>query len=278
MTSLLIGDEVVPTFAAMTNQGANANVAPIFNPALVGNHNNYYPNKQSFHIMGRCNDVDNALRSLWNGPTALYVPPATPMQMQIVSTSANDSAAGTGIRTMTISYLDNDWRPQSLTVLMNGLTPVLTSATNIRRINAMHALTVGSAGAAVGNISLSNAGVTYSYIEIGQNLARQAVFTVPDGFYGYLYRWDTSTGSMSGNHFTQTVLLSNSHEGILIPGAFLPIDECGTTDNSIEYHFACPIVLPPRGDVGMVAISDGGSANVVAMGKFSGWLEAIPPA
>lgn len=61
----------------------------------------------------------------------------------------------------------------------------------------------------------------------------------------------------------------------LVAGAFLPLDECGLLNNGMEYQFQCPIVLPPRCDIGMIAISDTGTANVVAMGTFSGWLERV---
>ncbi len=259
----------------ITPKGINAYLGAAFDPLLIGNHNGYYANHRSFHIMGRCSDVDNALRSLWNGPTALYAPPTGDIQPTLVSTNAADAAAGIGIRTMRVEYLDSNFVTQYETVTLNGTTPVQMVAANVRRINAMHALTVGSAGAAVGNISLAAGGVTYSYVETGQNIARQAVFTVPDNHYAYLYRWDASSGSATGAHFTQTILIATCRDGVLVPGAFLPLDECGTLNNAIEYHYRCPLVLPPRCDIGLVAISDSAVANVIAMGTFSGWLEEI---
>ena len=59
--------------------------------------------------------------------------------MKLASTSANDTAAGTGIRKVRIHYLDADHVPHEEVVTLNGLTAVNTVATDIYRINRLHA-------------------------------------------------------------------------------------------------------------------------------------------
>ena len=111
-------------------------------------------------IIGRCSDVDNVLHDTWDGPTPLYVFPAAPMQMQIVSTSADDTAAGTGVQTIRLYYLDENYEEQQEILTLDGVTPVLTIATNILRVNKMHAGSIGSGGVAAGAISLTDVGAT----------------------------------------------------------------------------------------------------------------------
>src|SRR5512139_3268256 len=90
-------------------------------------------------------------------PDGVYtIPPAAGVQMSLVSTSASDGVAGTGIRSLDIHYLDNTLTPQIETVVLNGLTPVLTVATNIRFIQCMHMITFGTGKAAAGVITATN--------------------------------------------------------------------------------------------------------------------------
>lgn len=237
---------------------------------------NYYPDKARGFTFGRKVGVNNTIVDLWDGPTAAYVFPTTPQQMQVVSSSAADSANGTGIQRVHIQYLDAKYRPHEIEVTLNGLTPVLTSVTDILRVNNMHAIAVGTGGVAAGNISLQAVGgaVTYSYLSAGLNLARQAIYTTPDGYRGYINHWQASSGS-SGNHFCQTILRATCHDGQLLPGVFIVQDEQGTQNGGDIIPMPIPIPIPPRTDVKISAVSDASNANVTALGAIMGWLEAI---
>lgn len=109
------------------------------------------------------------------------LPAAAGVQMSVVSTSANDTAAGTGIRTVDIHYLDANLAEQMETVTMNGTTPVLTVATNIRFIQCMHMVTYGTGKSAAGTITASNGGQSYSEIAAGKVRCSSSVRMVPAG-------------------------------------------------------------------------------------------------
>lgn len=101
-----------------------------------------------------------------------YVEQTTNGQRSIVSTSANDSAAGTGARTVTITYLDASGNgPFQETVTLNGLTPVNTTNTNICFIERMDVATVGANGSNVGTLNLYTGtgatGVIFAAIGVG---------------------------------------------------------------------------------------------------------------
>lgn len=260
----------------LAEDGKVVNPVPVLQQELIGSARDYYPDRERGFTFGKKTGLNNTRADLWLGPTALYVFPAAPIQMQIVSSSASDSAAGTGVQRLHIHYLDRQYRPQITPIVLNGVTPVLTTPTDMLRINGLHAGVVGSNGFAVGNISLQAVGgaVTYGFIAAGDNTARQAVFTVPDGFWGYINHWQASSGS-TGSHFCQTILSATTHDGVLFPGCFLLQDETGTQNGGLSIDFPIPIPIPPRTDVLLSAISDAVNANVTALGAIMGWFEAI---
>lgn len=102
--------------------------------------------------------------------------------IEIVSTSASDSAAGTGMRTIQIDALDINYAPISFTVTLNGLTPVAFPQ-NIFRLNRAIIATAGSNGTNVGDITIRNTGggTTRDIIYAGYGVARSSAYTVPAG-------------------------------------------------------------------------------------------------
>lgn len=117
---------------------------PLLQQDLIDNAKNGYPDKSFGFVFGRATTVNDTVKDLWAGPTANYVFPTVGQQMRFVSTSANDTLSGTGVQKMHIHYLDSNYVPHVETVDMNGTTPVNTVATDIFRINSMHAMQVGT--------------------------------------------------------------------------------------------------------------------------------------
>lgn len=84
-----------------------------------------------------------------------YTEPGSAMQLEVLSSSVQDASAGTGTRTLRITYYDGSMNgPFTEDIVMNGTTAVATVATNIRFIEKMESLTVGSNGTNVGTISI----------------------------------------------------------------------------------------------------------------------------
>ena len=120
-----------------------------------------------------------------NGIDHRFIPfPTAATSMEIVSSSANDTAAGTGARTVLIQYLDANYNRANVVVALNGTTPVAISP-QMMRINAVIVATAGTTprGTNLGNISVRAAGglgATYAYMLAGYSIARSSLFTVPD--------------------------------------------------------------------------------------------------
>jgi hypothetical protein len=87
-----------------------------------------------------------------------YTEQTTNAQRSIASASANDTAAGTGARTVKITYFDQTGAgPFTETVTLNGITYVNTVATNICFIEQIDVITAGSTGSNVGILTLKAA-------------------------------------------------------------------------------------------------------------------------
>jgi len=130
-----------------------------------------------------------------------YTEQTTNAQRSLVSSNASDSATGTGARSVTLTYLDQNMNgPYTVTVTLNGTTAVNTGVSNICFIEEMKVETVGSTGANVGTISLRSTtgggGTTIASIAPGNNQLFYAMHYVPSGKTTYV------TGISTGNDGT----------------------------------------------------------------------------
>lgn len=109
--------------------------------------------------------------------------PQTATAMEVVSDNAADTAAGAGLRSAQIIYLDAAYVSKTVTVVMNGTTPVALPEPVVA-INSFARATTGTfMGANIGNVSIravGGTGATYSYMRAGIGSAQSAIYTVPD--------------------------------------------------------------------------------------------------
>lgn len=113
-----------------------------------------------------------------------YTEQSSGAQRSIKSASANDTAAGTGARQVTITYLDSTGAgPYTEVVTLNGTTAVNTVATNICYIEKVVVTSAGSGGSNVGILSLFTAaaggGSAFVTISAGDNQTFFAHHYVP---------------------------------------------------------------------------------------------------
>lgn len=121
--------------------------------------------------------------------SAAYNEQSSNGQRSIKSASANDAAAGTGVRTVKLTYFSIISGvvegPFTETLTLNGTTAVPTVATNIGLVDKIEALTVGSGGVAAGAISLFTAndgtGTAIAAIAAGDRRTYLGQTYVPSG-------------------------------------------------------------------------------------------------
>lgn len=132
-------------------------------------------------------DTGTAPEDVWTGGgTYPWMTGAT--SLEVLSSSASDTVAGTGARTIRIDGLTTAFTPISQTITLNGTTPVAVP-TQLYRINGILVLTAGSTQSNVGVITVRDAGggTTRGQIDVsttgaGIGISRQSIYTVPAGF------------------------------------------------------------------------------------------------
>lgn len=128
-----------------------------------------------------------ATQQIWLAPTAARL-------HNIVSSSANDAAAGTGARTIRIHGLTS-WSTieTSEVVTLNGTNAVSTVNSYVM-INQMQVLTCGTAGPNVGVITataVTDATVT-ALIAIGSGKAEQVIYGISSASTGFISNMSAS--------------------------------------------------------------------------------------
>ena len=159
---------------------------------------------QTVNKSGRNLDIDTATvpEDLWgNGGLYTGFPVNDSEPLEVLSSSASDAAAGTGLRTVVVTGLNGDWEQVSETVTLNGTTPVQTVNT-YRRAHTMRGATAGSGGFNVGTITVRHATTEaniFLIMQVGTNQTNCSGFTVPAGFTGYLMSvFGALRGSVNG--------------------------------------------------------------------------------
>lgn len=149
---------------------------------------------------GRNPDIDvGAAEDVWNNG-GLYTgfPTGSAEAIEIFSSSANDTAAGTGARTVQITGLDASNNPQTVSgVALNGTTPVAVSGT-WKRVFTVSVETAGSGGSNAGTLTVRHSVTTanvFSVMAVGLNFDQFAGYTVPTGKKIYVLSLDLQIGA-----------------------------------------------------------------------------------
>ncbi len=150
----------------------------------------------TFDKYGRNSDIDTGTaEDIWNGGTDYTgFPTGSAETMEIYSSDANDTVAGTGARTVTIYNLRDGTGAimPDITVNMNGTTAVsLGAQTYYRGGTRMKVRTAGSGGENAGTLTLRHTTTTaniFAVMPIGMNQTAIAAYTVPLGYTLYIQR------------------------------------------------------------------------------------------
>lgn len=136
--------------------------------------------------------IDNASTTLVPVATAgVYPTPTSATALEIVSSNANDTSAGTGARSITVFGLDANWEEQTETVNMNGTTAVdlANTYTRVYRLFVASSGTYASStgGSHAGTITLREDGGGAAWAQIGTvggfsvGQSQIAAYTIPAG-------------------------------------------------------------------------------------------------
>jgi hypothetical protein len=141
------------------------------------------PGVKRVFLQGRNAAISTSAETIWQ-PGATYAQLTTAAAHEVVSSSANDAAAGTGARTVVIEGLIAGYVEASETVTLNGTTAVATVNSYIA-INAMRVATAGSGNVNAGTIDCRT--VSGSVVkrrigtDVGSTQDASFIYTVPAG-------------------------------------------------------------------------------------------------
>lgn len=202
--------------------------------------------------------------------TVLNVPAG--IQMQVASTDAADAAAGTGVRSIVIVYLNGTLDTSVEVVTLNGTTPVNTVATDIRWVQNIYAATVGSGGKSVGTINVSASGVVYGRMAPSHRAGTNSFFRVPRGKRFYINA--IYGGSASGTAATSALMemVSTEIDGLnqQETGLFYSTAGIALQDNSTTMSLPMPLPVSSGQIVGLIVSTDKGAT---VAGGLIGWVE-----
>lgn len=208
-------------------------------------------------------DIDTgADESLWD-QGGLYVFPPSASVMTVSSSSANDTAAGTGARTVLVSGLNASYVEQQEIVVLNGQTAVNTANQYLRAFN-ITVLTAGSGAINAGNIYLGTGTVTagvpavvYVKVPVGFGINQAAQYTVPAGHTAYLVDIIGSAIASATNQHTLLSLRARPLGGVFLRGGHLVV-----SGGVVYLGSVIPRSFPAMTDIDAVATTT--DSNVTA--------------
>lgn len=184
----------------------------------------------------------------------------TPSVVKVASTSANDTNAGTGMRTCTLSGLDANGVAQSEVIVMNGTTEV-TSSLTYSAVTGLLAKVWGSTTYNEGLIYVGTgvftAGVPATpmfVMDIESNIGHTGYYVVPAGYT--LFPIEFYAG-IAGSTKYATIYLSTSENGT----NWIDVEDYSVTSNAPlnirEHNFSSEIAE----DTHVVIKAKAGGAN-----------------
>ena len=217
---------------------------------------------RSVVIFGFNPDVDQTEETVWPS-SGIINHPASATVMKVSSDSANDTAAGTGARTIVISGLDANYNEISETVTLNGQTAVNTTSLFLR-INDMYVATAGSGLTSAGNIYVGTGVVTagvpatlYDLMYVGYNKRTTGHYTIPAGYTGYMVAGALSAGQPTGS--TQVVgrLVTTNSNSIRLTQAVVTLN-----NGFANYDFQLPLAIPEKTDIEASVVASANNNSV----------------
>lgn len=195
---------------------------------------------EPLNIFGFNRSVGTTYETLFNNGGGLYQFPSSAVQMDVVSSDAGDTAQ------VLITGLDDNYRVITETVTLTGTTPVTTTQ-SFFRINGASVVSTPNLS---GNVTISNAGVTYGHIESDIGTQQACIYTVPAEHSLYLYRIDVNCGTVDTN---KTIFIRNN---LRLPnGVEYNVAEASFNASQVSYDRQIPFRINEKTDFSFTAKS-----------------------
>lgn len=211
--------------------------------------------------------VGTTYEEIWDAPTANLTYLTTAATIEAISSSINDTAAGTHARKIVIVGLDSNWDVASEEITLAGTSASSATTTSFVRIYRAYVSEVGAYGNSNdGNITIrvSGAGSTQAYIlkeaspALGHGQTRMSHFTIPRGARGYIIYADVGFAASKTVNFNLQIRPDANNTS----SNFRPWRTILHVHESRDKLIVAPIELNPYTDIRAVAFVDTGTAEV----------------
>lgn len=215
-------------------------------------------------------DVPGAVsgRDIWGGPTNTQPDPNwSGFQPNVVGSSAEDSATGTGIRVMRIYYITVSGLTGYEDIPTNGLTPVNATITNVAFIQCALGISAGSTGKAVGNVDVRDGTTVFKRIIPGQIRCLSSKRLVPAGKVLFLDSWGASGATGAGR---STIRLEITYIGGTKIDVYAEHDAITVKDSSEYRRRPLKTAIP---EFSLIKCTVDATTNDFISATWTGWLE-----
>lgn len=214
---------------------------------------------RSINRFGRNQDVDIGTEDVW-GSGGVWTPPTTAGVVNIVSSSAADTVAGTGARTLRIMGLNGSYAEVSETITLNGTTPVPT-LNQYFIIHNISVMTAGTGNTNAGTITSTSTGggtPTMPSITIGKAETQFCFYQVPAGFTAYLENYQ---GGINGGALCDLELFAKPFGGVYNLKGTMLLNLTGNSYSQRDYK--TPIPFTEKTIIKLSATASANNTDVV---------------
>ena len=213
-------------------------------------------------------DVDDSLETIWaEGGLYSYLSAAT--VLKVSSSSANDTSAGTGARTVELFGLDADYDEINETVILSGQTAVNTTQSFLR-VNRMIVRSAGTGGTNAGVIYAGTGTVTsgvpankYATVAAGDGQSLMALWTVPRGYTAYVTQTDITGATTQNNKYATVSFLARPFGEV-----FQVKDKFAKSESGHNQVYTFPLKFEEKTDLEMRCIGDSAGADIAIAAAF----------
>jgi hypothetical protein len=217
------------------------------------------------------NDVVGSTEETVWSQGGIYSYPASATVMTVSSSSANDTAAGTGARTVQVYGLDANYNEIDELITLNGQTAVSTTKSYLRAFR-MIVQSAGSGGVNAGIIYMGTGTVTagvpankYALVDgFGDNQTMMLVYTIPAGFTAYMTQNNISTAFGGNTKATLNCRLVARPFGQV----FQSKERITIVDGTHSQIYTYPLVFTEKTDLEYRAKSSSGAVDFSISGSF----------
>lgn len=223
-------------------------------------------------IRGHASNTGTTQNPLWDsGGGTSYVQLTTGTALEAVSSSANDTSAGTGARTIRVCGVDGNYAEFCETVTMNGTTAVALANTSVIGINSVDTLTAGSTLTNAGAVAIRTVSGSVNKTRMGSDQygfgrTSDFIYTVPANKTLILKKITLGATAIVGDlSFT---LYSFTSTGIKKVEALHKISQTNTAfaDGQGVMDFGTGLLIPEKTLIILMGTTSTGSAYTSAIG------------